>query len=367
MIRAKKKVIGKSVFDIIILNPLTTFVVYSNDIYQCPMLAVTYCEQKNGSKVYGCYTDDTYYEIDNGTRITNGVTKGKSLCFQRQRELQIFHQLIPIVEYINDYGRSGCFEKVMPQMDAICEVISDCANDVAQHVQNLIWMNNCELEDGETLQTNGVIQTKSPTGMQADIKFLESKLDLMGVQAHVDDMRNQVMRISGTPQRQENSGGGSTGSAMNMSSGWQFAETMALNSESIFEESERQAIRIMLEIIKKSNDIPEEYADITNLSISDVLIRFSRNKIYDLATKCNALSTLIKTGINGKHAIETVSLFTNPQSVWNDSKDDIEEIQKSMVKAESNNKDPSDGKVVDPNKTMADMSDQPQKSPQSTI
>ena len=73
MIKAKKNIVGKSVFDIFTLNPLTTFVVYSNDIYQRPMLAVTYCEQKNGGKIYGCYTDDTYFEIDNGTRIINGI------------------------------------------------------------------------------------------------------------------------------------------------------------------------------------------------------------------------------------------------------------------------------------------------------
>jgi SPP1 family phage portal protein len=364
MIKAKKKIIGKSVFDIFTLNPLTTFVVYSNDIYQRPMLAVTYCEQKNGSKVYGCYTDDTYFEIDNGTRIVNGVKTEAEAYIANGQGIQNIPSVIPIVEYVNDYGRSGCFEKCIPQMDAINTVISDCANDVAQHVQNLLWMNNCELKDGQKLQTNGVIETKSPTGVPVDIKFLESKLDLAGVQSHVDDMRNQVMRISGVPQRQENSGGGSTGSAMNLSSGWQFAETMALNSESIFEKSERQSIRIMLEIIKKSTDIPEEYLTITQLSVSDILIRFSRNKIYDIATKSNALSTLLKSGIDGKHVIETVSLFTDPQSVWNDSKELIEAIQKAITEKPSNQPTVNN---ADDDKSMADASDQPQKSVFSSI
>lgn len=360
MIKAKKQIDGKSVFDILTLNPLTTFVVYSNDIYQRPMMAVTYSTQKNGNTLFGCYTDDTYFEIDNGVKIVNGNKTKEEWKINNGQGIQNVPSIIPIVEYVNDYSRMGCFEKVISILDAINIINSDRVNDIAQHVQSLLWMNNCELDEGETIKPGGIIQTKSQAGVQASIKFLEDVLNQSEVQTLVDYLQRQAMEIAGVPMRQENSGGGSTGSAMNLSSGWQFAETMAMNSESIFEQSERQAIKIMLEIIKKSTDIPEEYADITKLNVSDVLIRFSRNKIYDIATKSNALSTLINTGIDGKHAIETVSLFTDPQSVWNDSKDKIEEIQKSK----HNN---PQVKNADDDKIMADMSDQPQKSAFSNI
>jgi hypothetical protein len=178
----------------------------------------------------------------------------------------------------------------------------------------------------------------------------------------VDYLQGQVEEIAGVPMRQENSGGGSTGSAMNLSSGWQFAETAAINSESIFEISERRAIEVMLEIIKKSTDIPKEYEDIANLTVSDILIRFSRNKIYDLATKANALNTLINVGIDAKHAIETVSLFTDPQSVFNDSKDSIKKIQDAKNQKNTVKATPPTASNADPGKTMQDASDQPQKS-----
>ncbi|HWT74313.1 MAG TPA: phage portal protein [Mobilitalea sp.] len=378
MIKAKPKVYGKSVFDIITLNPATTFIVYSNDIYQHPMMAVTYCPQKDGNTVYGCYTDDTYFEIDNGTKIINGtdiktdpkwsITNGKGVAN--------IPAIIPIVEYVNDHDRMGCFEKVIPIIDAINVVNSDRVNSIAQSVQNVVWMNNCELPEGVTkLSSDGVLQTKSPQGVQASVQYLDSKIDQSSTQSLDDALMSQLMEIAGVPQRQENSGGGSTGSAMNLSSGWQFAETMALETESIFEQSERQSIRIMLEIIKKSTDISEEFADIVNLNISDIMIRFSRNKIYDMATKCNALSTLIKTGVDPKHAIETVSLFTNPQAVYTDSKDSMEKIQKLLTQpkqtASAGNKDPVsnslDGNGSNPDKILPDMSDQPQKSPQSQI
>lgn len=359
MIKAKKKVTGKSVFDIIILNPMTTFIIYSNDIYQIPMMAVTFSRQKNGNTLFGCYTDDTYFEIDNGVRIVNGVKGKEDWKVINKQGVANIPAIIPIVEYVNDYSRMGSFENVMSIFDAINIVNSDRVNDIAQHVQNLLWMNNCKLPDGETIRPGGIIETTSQQGTQANIQFLENVLNQSETQTLVDYLQRQAMEIAGVPLRQENSGGGSTGSAMNLSSGWQMAETIALHSESVFEESERQAIKIMLEIIKKSNDIPEETRDVENLQVSDVLIRFSRNKIYDIATKSNALSTLINTGIDAKHAIETISLFTDPQSVYNDSKDKIEELQRAKKANTVNNGDKE--------RIMNDMSDQPQKSAFSNI
>lgn len=355
MIKAKKYVDGKSVFDVLILNPLTTFVVYSNDIYQKPMLAVTYNTRKDGNTIYGCYTDDAYYVIEHGTRIVNNQEE-EYWEVSNNQGIQNIPSIIPIVEYVNNYDRTGCFEKVISILDAINIINSDRVNDIAQHVQSLLWLNNAEIPEDKIKELHelGIIQTKSTANFQASVKYLENTLNQSEVQTLVDYLQRQAMEIAGVPMRQENSGGGSTGSAMNLSSGWQIAETMALNSESIFEQSERQSVKIMLEIIKKSLDLPEGYEDVANLSLSDIQIKHGRNKIYDIATKVNAMSTMLKSGIYGKHAIETVSLFTDPQSVWNDSKELIELIQK-------------DKKNDKPDRLTADMSDQPEKSPYSNV
>jgi len=375
MIRAKKRIDGKSVFDVLTLNPMTTFVVYSNDIYQKPVLAVTYNTQKDGKTLYGCYTDDTYFLIENGTRIINGK-KEDYWNITNGRGIQNLPPVIPIVEYVNNYDRTGCFEKVISILDAINIINSDRINDIAQNVQSLLWLNNATIPEDKLnkIHTNGIIQTQSTGNIQANVEYLHNVLNQSEIQTLVDYLQRQAMEIAGVPMRQENRGG-STGSAMNLSSGWQMAETMALNSESIFEQSERQAIKIMLEIIKRSPDIPEEYQDIKNLSLSDIQIKHGRNKIYDIATKVNALATMIKTGIDAKHAIETVSLFTDPQAVYNDSKDIIVKIQEAIYTKESVKKDDkvSDKQIentadkADADRLTADMSDQPQKSPFSNI
>lgn len=367
MIKAKPKVTGKSVFDILTLNPLTTFIVYSNDIYQKPMMAVTYSKQKNGSTLYGCYTEDTYFLIENGTRIINGI-KEDYWQINNGQGIANLPAIIPIVEYVNSFDRMGCFEKVISILDAINVINSDRVNDVAQHVQSLLWLDNVDIEDKDLphLREYGVIKTKSANGVNGRVAYVESLINQGEIQTLVDYLQSQAMQIAGVPMRQENKGG-STGSAMNLSSGWQFAETMAIQSESIFEQSERQAIKVMLEIIKTSTDIPDELADVTNLNVSDVSIKFSRNKIYDIATKSNALSTLIKTGIDGKHAIETVSLFTDPQAVWNDSKDLIKKVQEFKTEKKAVKETQSNEMNAGSEKTMQDASDQPQKSVFSNI
>ena len=75
--------------------------------------------------------------------------------------------------------------------------------------------------------------------------------------------------------------------------------------------------------MKTSDEID---ADLTNLNLSDLEIRFSRSRTYDLATKCNSLATLIHIGIDPLRAIETVGLFTDPQQVTLDSIERIDSI-----------------------------------------
>lgn len=49
LILPKRMKTGVSVFDILVLNPMNTFVVYSNDAYREPILGVTYFLHKDGS------------------------------------------------------------------------------------------------------------------------------------------------------------------------------------------------------------------------------------------------------------------------------------------------------------------------------
>lgn len=346
LILPKKIKTGVSVFDLLVLNPMNTFVVYSNDAYREPMLGVSYFPHRDGSVTFGCYTKTSYFKIE------MGITKGFEDWFEEQPNTL---GMVPIVEYINDYDRMGCFERVIPLIDALNTIDSDRVNDIAQHVQNILWGDNVALdtEQYKKLRDDGMILTKSEQGRTATLKYLESVLNQSENQTLVDHVKQQILDITNTPSRSELSGG-STGSATNMSTGWMAAETDAKEKEQIWSASERRETAVILKIIKDSNEVD---ADIAELNLSDIEIKFSRSRTYDLATKCNSLSALIGIGIDPLRAIEVVGLFTDPQQVALDSAERIDRIL--FKDNQTGTEDASNG---DPyKKNQPDMSDQPSK------
>lgn len=346
LILPKKIKTGVSVFDLLVLNPMNTFVVYSNDAYREPILGVSYFPHRDGSVTFGCYTKTSYFKIE------MGITKGFEDWFEEKPNTV---GMVPIIEYINDYDRMGCFERVIPLMDALNTIDSDRVNDIAQHVQNILWGDNVALdtEQYKKLRDDGMILTKSEQGRTATLKYLESVLNQSENQTLVDYVKQQILDITNTPSRSELSGG-STGSATNMSTGWMAAETDAKAKEQIWSASERRETAVILKIIKDSNEVD---ADIAELNLSDIEIKFSRSRTYDLATKCNSLSALIGIGIDPLRAIEVVGLFTDPQQVALDSAERIDRIL--FKDNQTGTEDTSNG---DPyKKNQPDMSDQPSK------
>lgn len=346
LILPKKIKTGVSVFDLLVLNPMNTFVVYSNDAYREPILGVSYFPHRDGSVTFGCYTKTSYFKIE------MGITKGFEDWFEEKPNTV---GMVPIIEYINDYDRMGCFERVIPLMDALNTIDSDRVNDIAQHVQNILWGDNVALdtEQYKKLREDGMILTKSEQGRTATLKYLESVLNQSENQTLVDYVKQQILDITNTPSRSELSGG-STGSATNMSTGWMAAETDAKEKEQIWSASERRETAVILKIIKDSNEVD---ADIAELNLSDIEIKFSRSRTYDLATKCNSLSALIGIGIDPLRAIEVVGLFTDPQQVALDSAERIDRIlfkDNQTGTEDTSNDDPY-------KKNQPDMSDQPSK------
>lgn len=347
LILPKKIKTGVSVFDLLVLNPMNTFVVYSNDAYREPILGVSYFPHRDGSVTFGCYTKTSYFKIE------MGITKGFEDWFEEKPNTV---GMVPIIEYINDYDRMGCFERVIPLMDALNTIDSDRVNDIAQHVQNILWGDNVALdtEQYKKLREDGMILTKSEQGRTATLKYLECVLNQSENQTLVDYVERKIEKIAHIPNRSELSGG-STGSATNMSTGWMDAETDAKSKEQIWMESERRETAIILKIIKDSNEVD---ADIAELNLSDIEIKFSRSRTYDLATKCNSLATLIKIGIDPLRAIEVVGLFTDPQQVTLDSAERIDKILFKDFVNQSNGNDSDD----DPyKKQQPDITDQPSK------
>lgn len=322
---------GVAPFDILPLNPLTTCVGYSNDVYQRRMLGVSYVVKADGSTKIGAYTDDFYYELEGSQfggelRLVNATKNGIGI--------------VPIVEYRADEQRMGCFEKVLDLLDALCILTSDRVNGLSQFVQNILWADNVQIseEQKEAVKAGGWLFTKSDGATKANIQYLTQQLDQTSAQALVDWIYEQVLQITGTPARGKSTGG-NTGQAIVLSNGWTIAETAAKNTEIVFKESEFEFLKVILRILEKDKNVDEE---MKSLRLSDIDIKFSRNKTDSILVKVQALQGQLDAGIDPLTAIKTCDLYSDPQLVWNDSKKYIEEKRKSVteVKEDAQRNDP---------------------------
>lgn len=346
-----------SLFKIAILNPTMAFVVYKNDAFREPMLGVTYSIMDDGTIKIGAWSKKNYFEIKRGGFGINDS------CYPDFTVKPWVYGEIPVIEYTNErniLGRSfACFEMAIPILDELNTVNSDRANDIAQFVQSLLWFHNCELDDDqkkELADGNGLVVTKSTgNGKDAKITYLTQTLNQSEIQSYVDYMKEESQEIVGVPMFGISTGG-STGSATSMSNGYSEADTRALTSEQEFDQSEMRSIKVMLAIARHDKD--KDDADIGSLRPSDIGIKHSRNKTYDLATKINAWATMVDRGADLLQATSIADFATDPQQFSADSEKMVNEIRLSKLNKQSENQTkPDSGKM------MQDNSDQPDRSP----
>lgn len=346
-----------SLFKITTLNPMMAFVVYKNDAFREPLLGCTYNIMDDGSIRLGAWSKNNYFEISKGIG-NKSFDEGVKVSPWPYGE-------IPVIEYTNErniLGRSfSCFEAVIPAMNALNTVNSDRVNDIAQFVQSLLWFHNCDIDREKKKQLvdgNGMIVTKSTgDGREAKITYLTQTLNQSEIQSYVDYLKEETQEITGVPMFGISTGG-STGSATSMSNGYSEADTRAQTSEQEFQESERRAIKVMLAIARHNKD--KDDADIGSLMVSDIGIKFSRNKTYNLSDKVNSWATLIKNGADPLRATEIASFTPDSQQFAADSGDMIRKIQETY--ATKNNNSSGNEK-----KELQDSSDQPGRSPYGEI
>ena len=315
-----------SPFDIIPLSPLTTCVGYSNDIYQRPMLGVSYVVKADGEMKIGAYTDTQYFEL-----------KGSSLggTYELVGTKANGIGIVPIVEYRADEQRMGCFEKVLDLLYALDILTSDRVNGLSQFVQNILWADNVQIDEAqkEAVMAGGWLFTKSDSTTKATIQYLTQQLDQTSAQALVDWIYDQILQITGTPARGKSTGG-NTGQAIVLSNGWTIAETAAKNTEIVFKDSEYQFLRVILRILARNKDVDSE---MKSLRLSDIDIKFSRNKTDSILVKVQALQGQLDAGVDPLTAIKTCDLYSDPQQVWCDSKQYIEEKRKAVTDGNKRN------------------------------
>lgn len=324
------------------LDSRFAFCVYFNSVGHRKALGVTFAKE-SGKNHFTCFTDRHQYDII-GDRVTESINP---------------LGMIPIVEYERAVDRTGCFERQISLMDNLNSMVSNFANDVAQKTQDVWWGNDIEFPVDE--KTGEYIKPKSGqwvltfTGdgnnRNPKIQPLSSTFDSDPTLNAISNTRNEILKQCFVPMQYSSEGGGSTGVASSISSGWDSTAVDADRKEQLISGAKREELILLLKAISlaPSGVLPSD-SPLRQIHSSDIDIKFTRRQNWDLSTKANAYATLVSHGIHGRHAMKVIGLFDDIEQAYIDSKDGIELFQSHTYGNEDE-------------KIMQDTSDQRSQSP----
>jgi len=383
---------GESYFTRDVLKPQNAFVVRSS-VYpdHRVMLGVSYRKDKEHNYYFTAFTKDTRYEISamkvvNGKPVINPNDEEGRYWSERQRSGEP-NPLgkIPIIEWIRSYDRTGVFEKQISEMDNLNLLASDFTNDVDQNTQAIIHANDLDVpeveveveyikEDGTT-GTKKVLQKRqhkegewvytqtTQDGKTPFIKPVVVNYDYPGMLSNIMSRRSLILQKCHVPTRNENTNG-ATGVAMGDATGWSDAEAVASAQELITNGCYIEEVRVVLSAIRENTDL-EQDSLLRKLKACDVKPNVRRPKTYELSIKVNSMATLIKSGFALEDVVGTIPLFDDPSSIVLTSGDGVKKYQETifMQNEQSDGEGEESKKDVTSDRTMADLSEQIQNSP----
>lgn len=287
----------------------STFVAYSTQIGNVPVFGGTYHsgtdEKGNIYTVYEVYTKDKYYAYK--TNQSFGFLDAKDLI----KVEPIYLGAVPIIQVLNNSFCMGHWEMTIGLMNAINVLASDSLNDVVQYVQSILVALGVEVttDDMDKIKKEKFVSlSPSQPGMQIDMKYIAQQLNSQGVESLRQYLEDSLRAIVGIPDRKtRGGGGGDTGDAVKLRDGWADMEVVARTTEMYAKRSEKNELKIVLNILKVLNEIDD------SISVVDFDIKFSRNKTDNLLSKVQAASTLTASHIlNPTDALEIVDIVNDP-------------------------------------------------------
>lgn len=327
-------------FSIMTLDPTSTFIVYSSEIGNPPVLACTFYETPpsltyTNKFVYLIYTHDYIYRYE-VTSQAFGILDSTHLV---DKSLNILGE-IPIVEYPNNVFRIGDWEMVKNLLDAINLVGSDSVNDLEQFVNSILVAVNVELDENAkaSIKDDKIVSIRSDKELPAELKYISEQLDVGSAQELRDYLNAQMGIIVGIPSRgQRSGGGGDTGDAVYLRDGFQDLEIVARNKETSYKRAERASLKLILNLLQKQGCS----AEIMKLTTKDIDIRFSRNMTDGILAKSSAISTLISTKtLDPVDVLSLVDISTEPDELalrgktyWDKVNAEVMANQKTILEA----------------------------------
>ena len=298
-------------FELYTLDPRDTFVVYSNEIGNKPVMAVKYSKDDNEITHYSIYTENMYYLVEDG--ILKESTPHAL-------------DMIPIFEYPANNARLGSFEIVLPLLDTLNNITSNRMDGIEQVIQAFIKFINCDIskEEYEEFLQLGAIKVKSVDGANADVGVVTTDLNQSQTQTLKEDCYNAILTICGMPNRNGGTSTSDTGAAVLLRDGWSLAEARAKDSENMFKKSEKKMLKLVLRICRELSDL--------NLGLKDIELQFTRRNYENIQSKSQVLVSMLQNNkIHPLLAFQHSGLFIDPERAYAMSVKYYEEEQAKLV------------------------------------
>ncbi len=324
-------------FEISIADPRKVFVVYSTGITKEQLFSVyidNFTEMittQDSSEIcqyqeYIVYLEDEVMVLTTkGGKLALKDLYGSKNIFGKRKKLPNPYKLIikghRIIEYPLNPSRLGLIELVITQLNALNRITSNEIDDIEQFVQSLLVYINQEvdIERHKKIIKLGAVEINSQTpDKPADLKLLSQKIMHSETKVLKDSTYNDILTIVGIPRLNDKPSGGDTGQARLLGEGWTMADERAKQDELSFKKSERQFLKLILNICREK--LKGKKDSLKNLTISDIDIKFTRNKSDNIMVKTQALMNLMSAQCPPDVAFTVVGLFNDPNEVFEKAK-----------------------------------------------
>lgn len=336
-------------FEILPLNADNTFVVYSiynpdRPVYACSLHPTKQdmAGFNSGKWVYQVWTNSlcyTYVSESFGSVQSNDLRVVTLSGGVKAPAYPHILRHVPIVEFPNNEFRLGDWEVAIDLFDAVNNVTSDSVNDVAQTILSYLVLLGVEEPEEKTLKLMRKYRTltlRPVAGVNnMDAKFITAQLNGQSVELLRAYLELAFRFVVGIPDR-NSSGAGDTGKATENKNGWREIDTVANNKIMFTEASEREMLRIALEILKPKY-IPN------NLSVLDIDISIPRNKNDDILSKAQAGNNMYQMHMAKADIAKFMDFTTDIEGVvkrWEESEKQWQEQQIASAPAPAPQKDP---------------------------
>lgn len=337
-------------FEILPLPADDTFVAYSSydpnfPVYGCTMHPLT--PETNGlmasQYVYKIYTNNLCYTYVSDGNCGVQATDLRWVTLESGKKAPAAPHIlgrVPIIEYPNNEFRMGDWEMAIDLFDAINSMSSDCLNDVEQTVLSYLVLLGVDDPDEKKLQEMRkyrILTLHGNQGANQDAKFITAQLDGQSAELLRAYYENALRVVVGIPDR-NSSGGGDTGKAIENKNGWREIDTVAKNKVMFAEASERNLLRIALQILSPKY-VPND------LSVLDIDISIPRNKNDDILSKAQSGNEMYQMHIAKTDIVSYMDFTTDVEGVvkrWEKSE------QQALNQQKANSGTP---KVSDPKRT----------------